>query len=106
MRVLITGADGFIGRTLTAALLQNFRLGNRAGEPEDIDELLLLDVNLPQKPDPRVKLLQGSMSSPAVMRQIALWQPDSVFHLAAVLTSAAEQERSRRWRSMCWLWRP
>lgn len=95
MRVLITGAGGFIGRALTAVLLQHFQLGNRAGDPEDIDELLLLDVYLPPATDPRLTLLQGSMSSPDVMRQITLWQPDSVFHLAAVLTSAAEQDPGR-----------
>jgi nucleoside-diphosphate-sugar epimerase len=92
MRVLITGAGGFIGRALTTALVQHFQLANRGGVPENIDELLLLDVHLPQTSGPRQTLLQGNLSSPDVMRQIAQWQPDSVFHLAAVLTSAAEQD--------------
>lgn len=95
MRILITGAGGFIGRTLTTALLQAGRLANAAGQPERIDEMLLVDTFLPPTSDPRLKRLQADLSAPETLKQIAAWKPHSAFHLAAVLTSAAEQDPAR-----------
>jgi D-erythronate 2-dehydrogenase len=92
MRILITGAGGFIGRTLTAALLQQDTLNNRAGETAKIKEILLVDTQLPAVADPRLKPLQGNLAARDVLERIAAWKPDSVFHLAAVLTSAAEAD--------------
>jgi nucleoside-diphosphate-sugar epimerase len=98
MRIIITGAGGFIGTTLTAALLKAGRLTNAAGEPEPIDEILLLDTALPPACDPRVTRLQADLSAAATLQQIAAWKPDSVFHLAAVFTSAAEQDPARAFK--------
>jgi nucleoside-diphosphate-sugar epimerase len=95
MRILITGAGGFIGRTLTAALLQKDTLASRAGPPEKIKELLLLDTHLPAIADSRLKPLHGDLTSADTLKQISAWRPDSVFHLAAVLTSAAETDPAR-----------
>ncbi len=92
MRILITGANGFIGTTLLRALLQNGKLAGRDGAPEAIEEILLVDTNLPATADPRVTRLQADLASPDVLQQVAAWKPDSVFHLASVLTSAAEQD--------------
>jgi nucleoside-diphosphate-sugar epimerase len=92
MRILITGAGGFIGTTLIRTLLQDGHLANRAGETEAIAEILLVDTHLPPTADPRLTRLQASIAEPGILRQIAAWKPDSVFHLAAVLTSAAEQD--------------
>lgn len=62
MRVLITGAGGFIGATLTAALLQGGVLKNARGESEAIDEIMLLDTHLPPISDPRLARMQADMS--------------------------------------------
>lgn len=92
MRILITGAGGFIGTTLTAALLRKGSLNNASGAAEKIESILLLDTHLPSTSDPRVVSLQASISDRETRKRIAEWKPHSIFHLAAVLTSAAEHD--------------
>jgi nucleoside-diphosphate-sugar epimerase len=92
MRVLITGAGGFIGTTLTAALLERGALKNARGESQRIDEIMLLDTNLPAASDPRLTRVQADICDRSARAKIAAWQPQCVFHLAAVLTTAAEQD--------------
>jgi len=97
MRIIITGAGGFIGTTLTAALLEAGYLTNAAGEREPIDAMLLVDTALPPATDQRITLLQADLCA-ATLQRIAAWRPDSIFHLAAVYASAAERDPAGAFR--------
>ena len=59
MRVMITGADGFVGRALVQRLLTEGRLRGRP-----ISALILLDQDLQGFPeDPRLRRQRGSLCS-------------------------------------------
>lgn len=90
MKVLITGAGGFIGTELTRTLLQAGVLRDRT-----IDRILVADLHLPKINDRRLLPIQKDITDASLQREIADWKPDAVFHLAAILTSAAEREPVR-----------
>lgn len=87
MHVVVTGANGFIGKHLTHALLQ----GQLANSPA-ITRLSVLDLALDQVPqDSRVQRFPGSYSDAAVLRQCLDVPADLVFHLAAVPSGLCER---------------
>jgi nucleoside-diphosphate-sugar epimerase len=87
MRVVVTGAGGFIGRHLVAALRR------RPG----IDRLVLVDIGFPgpAEDDPRIERIIGDISDPAVLAGLFEARIDSLFHLAAALTAEAERDFDR-----------
>jgi nucleoside-diphosphate-sugar epimerase len=89
MRVLITGGAGFLGKKLAARLLERGELQGRA-----IERLVLFDVGhaegLPA--DPRLELRTGDITRPGVVLDLLRPGYDAVYHLAAVVSGAAEAD--------------
>ncbi|CAM4076739.1 SDR family oxidoreductase [Bordetella tumulicola] len=98
MRVLVTGAAGFLGTRLTLQLLAAGQLTVGEGAPQRITELLLADrqaVTLPPHGGVPVRVVQGDLSDHVFARDLAAQGCDSIFHLAASLTFEAEQDHAR-----------
>lgn len=87
MHILVTGANGFIGRHLIATLLAQ---GSIAGQK--IQALTALDLALDQVADaPLLQKIAGSYSDPQVLQQAFARPVDLAFHLAAVPSGLCEQ---------------
>ncbi|HBO38647.1 MAG TPA: hypothetical protein DD638_08265 [Pasteurellaceae bacterium] len=86
MKVLITGGQGFLGQRLAKALLSQQNIV--------IDELVLLDVIKPVAPDDdsRVRCVEMDLRQPTELDDIITSDIDAVFHLAAIVSSHAEQD--------------
>lgn len=89
MRVLITGGTGFIGKKLAQRLLERGRLQERS-----LERITLFDVGhgegLPT--DPRLELRTGDITRPGVLVDLLRPGYDVVYHLAAVVSGAAEAD--------------
>lgn len=87
MRVLITGANGFVGRELVSCLLARGSLRGR-----DIDSLIVLDKDLKGLPtDSRLRRHIGSVADAALLRRVLADGVDVVFHLVSIPGGAAEE---------------
>ncbi|MGH7066340.1 MAG: D-erythronate dehydrogenase [Acetobacteraceae bacterium] len=87
MRITILGAGGFLGRKLAARLAE---LGSFGGRP--VERLVLFDLALPPVPQARFPLecLAGDLA--ALPAEAIPDGTDVVFHLAAVVSAAAEAD--------------
>jgi len=84
MHILITGANGFIGRHLTSKLL----LAGRELRP---DRLTVIDLKLDQIPaNSVIRRIEGSFADEAVLAQAMDKPVDLAFHLASVPSGLAE----------------
>jgi len=89
MRVVITGAAGFVGRKLAAALARAGKLdGTR------ITELALFDVVESPKPPSALKITTqvGNIAARGEVEALIGSNTGAVFHLAAVVSGQAEAE--------------
>jgi nucleoside-diphosphate-sugar epimerase len=88
MKVVITGGGGFIGSKLARALLASGTLGG-----QKIVRLVLSDQAFPDFPrDTRLETLSGDISDPAFAARAITPDTDSIFHMAAVVSGAAEAD--------------
>lgn len=89
MKVLVTGADGYIGRALARRLAAPGAL--LQGRP--VERLLLCDLQLPAAPAAaHVATVPGSIADGAVIEAITRDAPDVVFHLASIPSGQAEAQ--------------
>ena len=98
MNILITGGGGFLGQHLARELL----LRGLAREddkglnalPIPVQELTLLDQFYPENmpSDPRLRVLQGDLTNPAVIESALRPDTQAVFHLAAIVSGQAEAD--------------
>ena len=87
MNILITGADGFIGRTLVQRLRAD---GSAFATP--LSQLVLVDQQFSHPiNDVRVRCHFGSFGDAALLRTALTDAVDIVFHLASIPGGAAEQ---------------
>ncbi|HEX8446745.1 MAG TPA: NAD-dependent epimerase/dehydratase family protein [Sphingomonas sp.] len=86
-RILVTGAGGFIGRQLCAAL---------RADPAFADaRLVLLDtVAIGGDAHARIETIQGDLGDPAILAAAVAGGVDLVYHLAGVVGGAAEADHA------------
>jgi nucleoside-diphosphate-sugar epimerase len=89
MKVLITGGGGFLGFRLARVLLARGQLG---GKP--ITSITLLDGAFPNAAasEPRLKAVIGDIADAKAIADVCPPDTDAVFHLAAVVSGAAEAD--------------
>jgi len=94
MRIVITGGGGFLGVKLARALLARGRLSGTDGAEQEVSRIVLLDAGFPpQMPvDPRLEAVKGDLSDAATLARVVTPDTASVFHLAAVVSGAAEAD--------------
>jgi nucleoside-diphosphate-sugar epimerase len=83
--LLVTGAEGFIGR----GLLERWLLP--AAERGEL-QLTLTDRHVTQTPLPGVRVIEGDITDPTLLARVFEQPVDRVFHLAAIVSGQAERD--------------
>lgn len=94
MKVVVTGGSGFLGQRLVRALCGRGRLTDAAGRERAIGRIVAVDQGRCDAPvaDPRLDYVTGDVADAALIAAVLGADTDSVFHLAAVVSGAAERD--------------
>lgn len=86
MNIIITGGQGFLGQRLAKYLLTQSNI--------QLEKLTLIDVIKPISPlnDHRVNCVEMDLRYPDRLEKIITKDTDAIFHLAAIVSSHAEQD--------------
>jgi D-erythronate 2-dehydrogenase len=88
MKVLITGGGGFLGARLARKLLERGELGGQR-----IYGITLLDARFPSfLQNPLLRIVEGDVADPGVLDTAVEKDTAAIFHLAAVVSGAAEAD--------------
>ena len=84
-----------LGRKLTSAMIGEARLGGR-----EIEELTLVDVVAPDRPDfgGALEVLAADLAEEGVAAKLIAGRPDVIFHLAAIVSGEAEADFEKGYR--------
>lgn len=89
MNILVTGANGFVGKSLVQRLLEP----GRWPDGRTVSTLTLVDLSHDgaQISDDRVVRISGCISDNSTLDRALSHRPDVVFHLAAIASGRAEE---------------
>lgn len=90
MKIVVCGANGYIGRALVAKLLADNGLGK---EHAPLTQLTLIDRELSiNSNDPRIRRIEGTIADAAVRSEAVSGNPDVFYQMAALPGGASERD--------------
>lgn len=94
MKVVVTGGAGFLGQRLMRALCERGSLTDAAGRQREIAQIVAVDQAQSGRlfVDERVGYVVGDIGNAGFMSHVMARDTDSVFHLAAAVSGAAEAD--------------